>query len=264
MWQRADGVGKKRFTLWLLAVSSSWLHINWHTHTYTDFAVTARTAPLTVFQPVGVSSVFFVHGCWAWLHVYQPMSSTYCTQQQTNTILLEGGKERSGGREKMCLVTYQVCTVYTKRTKTQSNCRIKHKRERRGERNVETERVVNRDADSEFILEELNMNTDGGQRRDGLLLLNLTAWNTGSALFSGIVSQLSKTTKCLSYQIRHFNLQEPRYDWIVNWHRQTHTKNDSSNRKIAKWHLREDCNVIKQKEWLMAKIYDLFLSLSFH
>lgn len=35
MWQGADGARKKRFTLWLLAVSSSLLHIHWqHIHTH--------------------------------------------------------------------------------------------------------------------------------------------------------------------------------------------------------------------------------------
>lgn len=56
MWQGADGARKKRFTLWLLAVSSSLLHIHWqHIHTHHCHCQRCSTACLC---PAGIISVF--------------------------------------------------------------------------------------------------------------------------------------------------------------------------------------------------------------
>lgn len=94
MWQGADGARKKRFTLWLLAVSSSLLHIHWqHIHTHHCHCQRCSTACLC---PAGIISVFwrgvggcflsFAHSCWVRMCVYQAMSSRYPT---TISTLLE-------------------------------------------------------------------------------------------------------------------------------------------------------------------------------
>lgn len=60
MWQGADGARKKRFTLWLLAVSSSLLHIHWqHIHTHHCHCQRCSTACLC---PAGIISVFWKGG----------------------------------------------------------------------------------------------------------------------------------------------------------------------------------------------------------
>lgn len=60
MWQGADGARKKRFTLWLLAVSSSLLHIHWqHIHTHHCHCQRCSTACLC---PAGIISVFWEGG----------------------------------------------------------------------------------------------------------------------------------------------------------------------------------------------------------
>lgn len=97
MWQGADGARKKRFTLWLLAVSSSLLRIHWqrmHAHTHLHGCMCARThtniraASLPVSGQLVSFHFFFLFPTSAGYECagYQAMSSRYPT---TISTLLE-------------------------------------------------------------------------------------------------------------------------------------------------------------------------------
>lgn len=162
MWQGPDGAREKRFTLWLLLsppVDS--------THICTQTTLSLPGLLHWLSSASWCQSFFLAHCCWAWLCAYQPMSSRYPTRI-TLLCCREVSKKHSymtytpqGGRDEIGVahIQWKVCFFESREL-------VKKKRSRQW--------------CWVFVLEELNMSTDGGQRRDGLLLLNITVWNTGS------------------------------------------------------------------------------------